>query len=438
MEMIDITASDFCNSVRDGTHDSPKPVEGHGRPLVTTKHMKGGRVSIEDAYLISEADFEKVNQRSQVHQWDVMISMIGTLGELVLVKDEPTYAIKNIGLFKTKSKYDGLWLYYYLQSPKAKNHMNTSAQGSTQQYLSLQTLRGFPLSVPESETDKRAICEILKTIDDKIELNQKMNQTLEEIAKAIFKSWFVDFDPVRAKSEGRPTGLPSEISDLFPDELVESEIGEVPKGWFVSTLGDICDLVTKGTTPTSVGGKFTENGNIKFVKVESVTEDGQLLPSKFARIDAETDALLKRSSLNEGDVLLSIAGTIGRCTIMPKRFLPANTNQALAILRCRGTEDFVLQTLRTNRIQMNFKSKIVQAVQANLSLGEIKNTKCVLPKDEELVQLIGPIKLIRQANDIRNQETSILEELRDTLLPKLISGELRIPDAERFLREAGV
>ena len=234
MEMIDTLASDFCNSVRDGTHDSPKPVEGYGKPLVTTKHMKGGQVNIEDAYRISESDFEKVNQRSQVHQWDVLISMIGTLGELVLVKDEPTYAIKNIGLFKTKSKYDGLWLYYYLQTPKAKNYMRTSAQGSTQQYLSLKTLRGFPLSVPDSETHKQAICEILGTLDDKIELNQKMNQTLEEIAKAIFKSWFVDFDPVRAKAEGRPTGLPPEISDLFPDELVDSEIGEIPKGWNVS------------------------------------------------------------------------------------------------------------------------------------------------------------------------------------------------------------
>ena len=79
--------------------------------------------------------------------------------------------------------------------------------------------------------DQKAIAHILGTLDDKIELNQKMNQTLEEIAKAIFKSWFVDFDPVRAKAEGRPTGLPPEISDLFPDELVDSEIGEIPKGW---------------------------------------------------------------------------------------------------------------------------------------------------------------------------------------------------------------
>ena len=78
---------------------------------------------------------------------------------------------------------------------------------------------------------QKAIAHILGTLDDKIELNQKMNQTLEEIAKAIFKSWFVDFDPVRAKAEGRPTGLPPEISDLFPDELVDSEIGEIPKGW---------------------------------------------------------------------------------------------------------------------------------------------------------------------------------------------------------------
>ncbi|MDB2509496.1 restriction endonuclease subunit S [Pseudomonadales bacterium] len=328
---------------------------------------------------------------------------------------------------------DERFVYYWAKSFNFKSFDSGSAQSS----LNRNFLQRVEVAVPPLR-EQRSIAELIGNLDDKIELNQRMNQTLEEIAKVIFKSWFVDFDPVRAKAEGRPTGLSPEISDQFPGELVDSEIGEIPKGWEVTSLGDVCEQVTKGTTPTSVGGKFSEDGNILFVKVESISEDGQLLPSKFAKIDEETDSLLKRSQLREGDVLLSIAGTIGRSTIMPKRFLPANTNQALAILRCCGKEDFVLQTLRSDHIQQNFHSKIVQAVQANLSLGEIKATQCVLPPLGVHDQLIDMIRKIREASEIRDQETSILAELRDTLLPKLISGELRIPDAEKFLEQAGI
>ena len=115
-------------------------------------------------------------------RWDVLISMIGTLGEVLLVKDEPTYAIKNIGLFKTKSKYDGMWLYYFLKSPTARRYIEAFSQGSTQQYLSLKTLRSFPIRSPENPIEKKAVCEVLNQIDRKIELNQKLSQSLEEIA----------------------------------------------------------------------------------------------------------------------------------------------------------------------------------------------------------------------------------------------------------------
>ena len=415
MEMIDIPASEFCDSVRDGTHDSPKPVESPGKPLVTSKHMKGGRINLEDAYLISGSDFEKVNQRSQVHQWDVLISMIGTLGELVLVKDEPNYAIKNIGLFKTKSKYDGLWLYYYLQSPKAKNHMHTSAQGSTQQYLSLKTLRGFPLSVPDSETDKRAICEVLKTIDDKIELNQKMNQTLEAIAKAIFTSWFVDFDPVRAKAEGRPTGLPPEISDLFPDELVDSEIGEIPKGWSVSTLGDLVipkkgksitkKNVVEGSVPVVAGGLSPAYyHNTSNVKAPTVTISASGANAGFARLYNE-------------DIWASDCSYI-----------------------CEEQTPFVFLWYVFFKIyQENIYHMQQGAAQPHIYPSDLMRLQLAYPGSDELwhraLDLVAPM-FLRIGNI--DKESVVLSELRDTLLPKLISGELRIPDAEKFLEEAGV
>ena len=443
MEMIDIPASEFCDSVRDGTHDSPKPVEGPGRPLVTTKHMRGGRINLEDAYLISGSDFEKVNQRSQVHQWDVLISMIGTLGELVLVKDEPTYAIKNIGLFKTKSKYDGLWLYYYLQSPKAKNHMHTSAQGSTQQYLSLKTLRGFPLSVPASETDKRAICEVLKTIDDKIELNQKMNQTLEEIAKTIFKSWFVDFDPVRAKAEGRPTGLPSEISDLFPDELVDSEIGEIPKGWEVGALGDHIEL-TKGRSYKSAE---LMDSDTALVTLKSFHRGGGY---RLDGLKPYVGASKAEQEVCEGELIIALTDVTQAADVIGKP----------AIVRSSSKHSKLVASLDVGIVRANESSLLTKEFCYFLmlterytqhSLGYTSGTTVLhLAKDAsaKFEVSIPPASLVNHFSEIASnlmkrifiaeKESETLSELRDTLLPKLISGELRIPDAEKFLEEAGI
>ena len=243
---IEITAAEFCSSVRDGTHDSPKEVLDGGKPLVTTKHLKDGFLDISSTYNISNEDFEKVNRRSKVDKWDVLISMIGTVGEVFLVSDEPNYAIKNLGLFKVGDELNSKWLFYYLKSQHGQNQIKLSLQGSTQQYISLKSLRNLLIYIPETEKETKSIVSFLSLLDKKIELNQKMNETLEEIAKILFKSWFIDFDPVRAKAEGKPTGLSKEISDLFPDSFEDSELGEIPKGWKVYKLEEILDRVPVG------------------------------------------------------------------------------------------------------------------------------------------------------------------------------------------------
>ncbi len=416
------------------------PTSDAGMPLIATNCVKSSSLyPTKEKIRYVDAETYETWFRGHPEPGDILFVNKGSPGEVCLVPDPVDFCIAQdmVSLRANEKKIDPSYFFAVLRDRRTKTAIENMHVGTMIPHFKKTDFDKLNLPLPP-RSDQEFIGQLYLDLSKRIALNQKMNQTLEEIAKAIFKSWFVDFDPVRAKAEGRPTGLSPEVSDLFPDELVDSEIGEIPRGWEVTSLGDVCEQVTKGTTPTSVGGKFSEDGNILFVKVESVSEDGQLLPSKFAKIDEETDSLLKRSQLREGDVLLSIAGTIGRSTIMPKRFLPANTNQALAILRCSGKEDFVLQTLRSDHIQQNFHSKIVQAVQANLSLGEIKATRCVLPPLGVHDQLIDMIKKIREANEIRDQETSILAELRDTLLPKLISGELRIPDAEKFLEEAGI
>jgi type I restriction enzyme S subunit len=254
------TAAEFCESVRDGTHDSPKPVNYNGHPLVTSKHITSNRLDLANAYLISEEDFRQIEKRSKVDQWDVLITMIGTVGEPCLISYTPDFAIKNIGLFKSKGQVEGQYLYYYLLSPLAQDHIRTRLRGTTQQYIPLAELRALPVFHPTCKSDMEAIAHILGSLDDKIELNRRMNATLEAMAQALFQSWFVDFDPVidKALAAGNPIPeplqqraqarrelgekrkpLPADVARHFPDRFVfTEELGWVPEGWEVMPLLD--------------------------------------------------------------------------------------------------------------------------------------------------------------------------------------------------------
>ena len=226
-----IRAEQFCDSVRDGTHDTPKQTE-NGHKLVTGKHIKNGQIDATDAYCISEADYQKINERSLVEQWDVLMSMIGTVGEVAVVRDIPNYAIKNVALFKCGgSELKGKWLSYYLQSPIAKGQMNGNQKGSSQQFLSLRQLRDLPVLVTD-ETLMHSIVDTLSAYDDLIENNQKQIKLLEEAAQRLYKEWFVDL--------------------RFPGHESTPIVDDLPKGWKRSTIGEICSLKTKAVSVDQV------------------------------------------------------------------------------------------------------------------------------------------------------------------------------------------
>ena len=224
-EWKEYKARDFCSAVTDGTHDSPKPTtEGHY--LITSKHLKNNRIDFTSANLISEEDYQKVIIRSAVEQYDILFSMIGTIGNTVQVKQSHVdFAVKNMGIFKMgKNSLRSTWLYYWLNSNSSKEYINQRLAGSTQSYLTLDSLRTFPVLYP-GDNAAQSIVSILKSLDDKIEVNRRINDNLEQQARALFKSWFVDFEP-------------------FKDgEFVESELGMIPKGWRVESLSSIGDYI---------------------------------------------------------------------------------------------------------------------------------------------------------------------------------------------------
>ena len=176
--MKTVRADKYCKFVTDGTHDSPKQVN-KGRKLITSKHLSRYGIDFESAKNISELDYQKVLSRSKVEQWDILFSMIGTIGNLYLERNHTIeYACKNMGIFQMGGdERKAKWLYYYLQTPKARKYIETSGRGTTQSYVPLAALRALPIDVVDDFTRDKII-KILWNIDEKILTNMQVNENL--------------------------------------------------------------------------------------------------------------------------------------------------------------------------------------------------------------------------------------------------------------------
>jgi len=295
-----------------------------------------------------------------------------------------------------------------------------------------------------SPFDRQAIAHILGSLDDKIELNRRMNQTLEATARAIFKSWFVDFDPVRAKAEGRPTGLPGDIAGLFPDSFEDSEIGEIPKGWEVKVLGEIATTALGGQWGEEKPGKgLVPAICLRGCDMEDLRKEGYApkAPVRFIketaiekRLPRENDLLIAASGAGPCGRPLWCSSLINQAYNQPviysnfvKRFSAHSPEYAVYLDRL-FQEKFIdksIQDFITGTSVPNLDSK-----------GLIAGFRIVVPPEQILKIFYKQNKPIFEK--LYSVENIALSNLRDTLLPKLISGELRVPDAEKFVEEAGV
>ena len=329
----------------------------------------------------------------------------------------PFFVIDTAFYLKPKVEMDTRWAYYELLTQDINGLDSGSAIPST----SRKDFYGLPVQVP-SLPEQRAIAHILGTLDDKIELNRRMNETLEEMARALFKSWFVDFDPVRAKMEGRDTGLPPDVADLFPDRLVGSELGEIPEGWEVGVLDDAIELLNGGTPRTSVASYW--NGDIPWY----TAKDAPSLSDIFV-LDTErtiTQAGVENSStkiLPAGTTIITARGTVGSLACLG---IPMAMNQTCyGIQGARGYSDFFTYwTVR--RAVDELQSRTHGTIFDTITRQTFKIVDMVLPPvnvSEAFECTVNPI-MKRILNNLHESQT--LTALRDTLLPKLISGEMRV------------
>ncbi len=402
-----------------------------------TGNIKEGK--IDKAQRISDLELLPSRARRKVQQRDIVYSTVRPNQRHYGIIAEPLEnMLVSTGfavLRGVEGKCNTKFLYYFLTQQRIVDQLQTIAEHSTTAYPSIRPsdIELLDIELPPL-SEQRAIAHILGSLDDKIELNRKMNETLEAMVRAIFKSWFVDFDPVLAKAEGRDPGLPKEIADLFPDSFDDSELGPIPKGWEIKPLHDLFDLIGGGTPKTSVSEYW--GGTIPWFSVV----DAPSVIDVFV-IDTEkhiTELGIEKSStkiLPLGTTIISARGTVGKCAVVG---VPMAMNQSCYGIRGKkGIADgFVYYTIREQVADLQRSGH-----------GSVFNTITRETFKSILVPFASP--QLTQAFDkrispffakIRSNlfESKILSSLRDTLLPKLISGDLRVRDAEKFIEEAGV
>jgi type I restriction enzyme S subunit len=388
---------------------------------------------------IQELPFEKAPSRARrvVRNKDSLIATVRpNLEHYLFIKEPEPNTIASTGFAVVSAKTaDPRFLYYYMTSKPFTAYLTQIAESHTSAYPAINpdVIEKAELVLP-TEGEQRAIAHILGSLDDKIKLNRRMNQTLEAMARAIFKSWFVDFEPVRAKAEGRGTGLPDDIAALFPDSFEASELGEIPSGWESRSLYDSAKYIN-GAAYRNID--FTdEEGALPVVKISEL-KNGVTGQTKFTRTELD-----HKFRIGDGDILLSWSGNPDTSI---DTFVwcggPAWLNQHIfRVLPHQEIEKhFIFYLLKYLRPAFAEIARNKQTTGlGHFTARDMKGLMVVQPSEKLLTifnNFVGPIFDRWYGNLF---ESNTLASLRDTLLPKLISGELRVANAKKFVEEVRV
>ena len=320
------------------------------------------------------------------------------------------------------------FIYWFLAQDHIVDYLHSIAENSTSAYPSIKPSDLQRLTVPLPPLkDQRNIASVLNTLDDKIELNRRMNETLEAMAHALFKSWFIDFDPVRAKMEGRDTGLPEHIADLFPEQMEKSELGEIPEGWQVIPLPEIIEVNPKRSLQKGIVAPYLDMANMptKSHSPDMVRDRPFSSGMRFANGDtllARITPCLENGKTAYVDFLKDGETGWGSTEyIVMKPILPLPGEFAYCLVRSARFREFAIQNMTGTSGRQRVPAKAL--------------SQFLLPSPPKLIaRSFGKIVSLLLA---RVRDTTIasrtLAASRDALLPKLISGEIRVSEAEQWV-----
>lgn len=412
----------------------------NGTPVVMPVNIVAGRINELGIARISDSHVERLI-RHKLEPGDIVFSRRGDVTRFALVSNRESGWVCGTGCLKvaigTPSMAIPRYIAAVLSTRDSKEWLERHAVGATMPNLNTEILAALPVVLPPIH-EQRAIAHILGVLDDKIELNRKQNETLEAMARAMFKAWFVDFEPVRAKMEGRwkrgqsLPGMPANLYDLFPDRMVESELGEIPEGWGVAALRDVCSYISRGISP-----KYIDFGGVAVVNQKCI-RDFSIDFSKTRRHDASKRKIDDRL-LKLWDVLVNSTGvgTLGR--VAQVRRLPEAiiVDSHVTVLRAGVEINPLYLGLVVGGMQQEIEALAEGSTgQTELSRAKLGELKILLPKNEVLDGFHDFMKSIFDGASSNQTDSDVLARIRDTLLSELVSGRLRVPVSLLNLRGA--
>jgi type I restriction enzyme, S subunit len=360
-------------------------------------------------------------------------SLVSGLGDNVIGAGSTEFIVLNPKNLNTDKNF----IYYLARLPELRAYAEKKMEGTSgRQRVSAQALGEFEFMLPPPNI-RKCIGQFLANLDDKIDANTLMNQTLEKIAQRIFKSWFIDFDPVKANAEGVPfADLSPEIQSLFPSEFVESEIGLIPKGWEVKSLDELFDVGIGKTPPRKQTEWFSKNhSDMTWVSIKDMGESGVYnIGSSEYLVNEAVDKFNVRL-IPADTVLMSFKLTVGRLSITSSE---CTTNEAIAHFKQCGKTSMSSPQLYLSLRSINFDSygstsSIATAINSKI----VKKIKVLVPTENINIafsEIINPVFEKIKSNQL---ESETLQKIRDRLLPKLLSGSIEInDDIEEQIAEA--
>jgi type I restriction enzyme S subunit len=397
-----------------------------GIPFLRSQNVEPLLVNDSDLKFITPTFHERL-RKSALSPGDVVIVRTGKPGACAVIpRSLPVANCSDLVIVRCGPELDARFLAYYVNSVAA-HHVDSHLVGAVQQHFNVGSARKLLMHVP-SVTEQRSIAHILGTLDDKIELNRRMNETLEAMARALFKSWFVDFDPVRAKAEGRDPGLPQPLADLFPDSFEDSELGEIPKGWKAGRFGDVVELLRDQENPLSSPDALFHHFSIPaFEEGQSPTrEDGESIKSIKSRVPAGVVLLSKLNPDIERVWMVDVRP--GERAVCSTEFL---------VLRGLSpfTRSYIYCLARSPLFRQQIEGLVTGTSKSHqrAQVDSILNLAVVVPPPAVVAAFDHSAdSLLARTLECR-RESRALAALRDTLLPQLISGKLRAKEGAAFL-----
>ena len=397
-----------------------------GIPVISGQHLRGTRLQDTTFNFVSPEHADKLKS-ANVYRGDIVFTHAGNIGQAAYIPETSKYeryvlSQRQFFLRCDRTKLLPAFAAYFFSTAEGQHRLlaNASQVGVPSIARPVTYLRTIEIPLPPLP-EQRAIANILGTLDDKIELNRRSNETLEEIARAIFKSWFVDFDPVRAKSAGRDPGLPGHLADLFPDSFEDSELGEVPKGCMLGSVDDEFAL-TMGQSPP---GETYNLAGVGLPFYQGSTDFGPRFPTRRVYCTAPT------RFAKAGDTLVSVRAPVGDVNMASEDC--AIGRGVAAVRHSTGSRSFTYQFMQSIEgafARFNGEGTVFGSIAKN-DFHKIPYVRP--PRDLVLAyeMRVSPLDDRLEANERGNRT---LAALRDTLLPKLISGELRIDNPENLMR----